>query len=325
MQDYRNEYKNLISELEINKEKIIHANFEFGYFILSGEIHRRDILLKVAPVFDIKRVEHIFREAVADGIIERHNQDLKKPFIFRTKVLEVGQNQTFAWIIRRYYKGMSLADPTKDFQRKIPDRFSLLQVKYLKEKNKVLTQVIDNIESIQSLETDFRRLKIKKSFFEKRFLADFSNSDTEILQDLLDINLLPSFEYFTSNKGNYFSGQAITATISDLTPANLIIRKDGRLYFSDFEWFCFDNSTLDVAFFWLFLWRHPSWQKKLVSLYSKNNNFYSDFRLSLIRIILTWYLRAWEDQTNKGKDFFRNEYKDHAWTRYLEKAYSLAI
>ena len=217
--DYGIKYQELLKELEVLEKIYIHKNLKTGYFILYGEINRRDVLLKVFPISEVRKVGNTYKEAMADAIIERHNKNLKKSLILKTRVLEVGQNETFVWIIRRYYHGLSLTAPEESKNLFGPDKFSVIQTKFLGRKDRILPQVVSNLEALKSLEPDFHLLGVEESFFEKRFKTEFSSYEVAKLEDLLSCDLTAQTNFFNHYQADYFSNRNIVATLGDLIPA----------------------------------------------------------------------------------------------------------
>jgi len=311
---YFDRYKMFCKELNFKELRSIKKDFEHGYFIVQGELNRRDVLLKIIPATDTKRAEYFFKESLIDKILNKHNDNIELPLIIKTNVITYGHNNVFCWIIRRYYKGRSLARYVEGRPLRSAD---LLRPIYLHKTKYVTDKIVSNLRSIQSLETDLRKLATRKQMLKRRYPENIDQKALKIISKDTGVNLSSQVDLFTKNKKDYFAKQNITASIGDLTPANVILKDDGQLLFSDFELFSFDNYTIDPTYLWLFLSRYPNWQNYLISKTIKNKQDKLFFQLSLIRILFKLYRAPFDSDPNKTKEDENDYFKTHKWIKYL--------
>jgi thiamine kinase-like enzyme len=99
--------------------------------------------------------------------------------------------------------------------------------------------------------------------------------------------------------------------MGDFVPSNIIVTQDKKIVFTDFEYFCIDNSSLDLAYLWLYLWRYPDWQNELLKKYPNINQ--DDFQISVLRILLPLFVRKFS-----SNDIYSQKlYMKHKWREYL--------
>jgi len=116
-------------------------------------------------------------------------------------------------------------------------------------------------------------------------------------------------DYYQSHKHKLSDAKSAMVCMGDLNPANILVC-DQEVYLTDFEWFGVDNDMYDIAFYWLFLWKYPDWQKSLTRRYVLSELDEENFRLNIIRITLScpWWNRF---------ERFRVKYNImHPWVRY---------
>lgn len=310
----RKDYEKIIKSLNFHEILAIKKNFKKGYYIIRGDIKGRDVLLKVVPKKDWIRAKLIKKEMLVDDIIEKHNVDLTKPLVLNARVLGIGHDNKYLWIIRRFYPGKSLA---RVQPKKVMLGYDRIRANFIHESHRIIKQIVDNIESVQSITNDFRRLGIKKEYFDRYFGSEIENLIENGLEKKLGITLSEHVKFYNNHKKNYLSKRYKCASVTDLSPSNIIIKDNGVVVFSDLELFSFDNYTMDIAYLWLFLWRYPDWQKKLVSLSIKNNIDRQFFRISVIRIILSKYKFPSVTAGIKSDSGIIIFFKKHAWYKYL--------
>lgn len=311
------DYQNIISTLSFQETSAIKKNFKNGEFIVRGVIKRRDVIIKILPKKNARRVHALKKELLVNNLLEKHNNDLSKSEIINAKIITTGENSKFFWIIRRYYSGGSLAKyhPTSNFLK----GYDIIRPSYREQYLDIVEKIADNIDSLRQMTNDFRKIGVAKSVIVKRYLEDFQTSDISKIDHILNINNSKNLKFYSENKSLYLDKKYTAACVGDLAPSNIIITDTGEVVFSDFEWFCFDNYMIDVALLWLFLWKYKKWQNVLVRLMIKNDQDRLFFQLSIIRIILTTMITVFINNNDQEK--ISNNiivFKKHVWMRYLQ-------
>jgi len=310
------EYNELLKKIGFEEKAIITVNNK-NVHVCVGRLNLRDVIIKIVPKIEIAKVQGFYKEAIVDDILEQNNKDLSKPLILKARVLAVGQNEEHAWIIRRYYPGRALSID-KDEKKLFVDRLSTIERKYLFKKD-IIRQVVQNIKSLRSLSTNMRKSGIRRDTFQRRFGDSLEYINVKKIEDSLDVDLSAKIVFYEKYCKNYFDKKNIVACTGDLTPANIILKKDGQVIFSDFEWFCLDNNTIDVAFLWLFLYKYQGWQKYLIKTFVVSEEDKINFQVSLIRILLYWFDKAFKNDHPSIKSLDnRKRYKKHIWVKYLK-------
>ncbi len=318
LHDYKNKYEDLIKELNFIELNSIKKDRKNGRFVARGVVNRRDVLLKVLPNTNQLRVSSLKKEFMIDRLLNKHNKDLKQPMVAKANVLKMGSNKTFTWVIRRYYAGSSLSDYSPNKNPLLG--YDILKNKFIFKRNNIISQIVENEQSLAKMTKDFRSLGIKKENIKRRYYEEISSEDVDKLGGLLSSDFSKTVDFYSKNKKDYFSSNNIVACMGDLAPANILIKNDGQVLFSDFEWFCFDNYMIDFAFLWLFLKRYRNWQKKLIQLSVKNDDDRQNFRISVIREVYWWYSKALLEYEGTDRQERIKYYKKHIWTRHLNAA-----
>ena len=310
----RKDYEDIIDQLGFVEKLAIKKNFKKGKYIVRGDIRGRDVLLKIVPRKNKHRVETFKKENTIIKLIEKHNENFDNPLINITKVLVTGRNKKYFWIIRRYYPGTSMArlklgKPLLGYDK--------IRPKFIIKRGEYLNKITESITALQGLTNDFRKLGVKKELVKYRHFENIKINNPKKLEKELGIDLSDHQEFYKKIKKTYLSKENIVATQADLTPANIIIRSDGMLYLSDFELFCFDNYTLDIAYLWIFLFRYPKWQKGLLENTINNDQDRDFFRASIIRILFQQIYWPAISASIIDKEKKVDYTKRHKWFKYL--------
>lgn len=270
--------KEILSSLSFVESQKLKQDKKREEFIFVGEIKGRSVLFKISNKKNFHRVSMFEKEKAVDKIFEKHNKDLSNPLIVKTDIFGSGEERGYIWIARKYYPGKSLSY----FQSDKPFfGYDVIRRNFLLKKNQIINKIIENIETINLLETDLRRLSVEKNFFNRRFSE---NPDFSVLEKTHNLNTDKQQAFFQKNKSEYFDKSNIKASTNDLHPGNIILKSDNQLVFSDFEHFTFDNYTVDIATLWLFLWRYKNWQKYFIEKTINNDADRMMFRMSMIRL-----------------------------------------
>lgn len=310
-------WEEIIKSLEFIEKKPIKKDLKRLEFILIGEIKGRNVLLKISHKKNSYRIKQFEKEKFVDKIIEKHNKDISLPIINKTDFLASGSNKNYIWMVRKYYPGTSLA--TFDADKSLLG-YDIIRRKYFFKKKEIINDIVKCLQAVYSLETDFRKLGIKLNDFKRRYHSNIEDYDIKAIEKELGIKLDNQIEFFNKIKKSYFEKENIKASVGDLSPANIIIKNDKEMVLSDFELFCFDNYTIDIAYLYIFLWRYDSWQKNLINLTIKNEQDRKFFQASIIRELLFLYRWPYASLKNKGKIDHREYNRKHIWRKYLEAA-----
>lgn len=304
------DYRNLIKKINIYEKEVIRKNLKHGFFIIHGSYDKKDVLVKAVSKKEKDKVKSMEKEISVNQILQNK---FKKIFI-GTKVIKVGQNKDFVWIIRDYYEGESLAN--SEDKNEIICGYDKLQKKYLSYKTTIIKQVIKNLNLLRKI--DINTFKAVP-FFEGKYKIDLEKYYLSDIENGIQYDINKSVNYYNKIKKDFFNKDNVKANIGDLNPSNVIITKEIKVLFADFEWFSFDNYMMDLSFFWLFLWRYPDWQKEFLEKAINNNSDKLFFLASIIRQIIGWYDHIYRNDrlltSNVISD--RINYKNHIWTKYL--------
>jgi len=309
----RKDYEDIIKGISFIEITPVKKDFDNGRFIVRGKIKRRDVLLKVLPKSDVNRVDSYKKEFMVDKILDKHNMDITKPVIIKAEVLTIGENKKYFWIIRKYYSGTSLSNyyPDKAFLR----GYDVIRKKFLLYRSRIIDSISENIISSQKMTKDLRKLNATKSSMYRRYETEYDIGIVIKTGECIGRDLTKVNELLGEHKKIYYSNEFKVANMGDLVPPNIIIRDVDNVIFSDYEWFCMDNNTMDVANLWLYLWRYPKWQKRLIEKLVTNDIQRKNFRYSVCRILLSKYTSIVSGSW--GEIEMMDYYKKHKWSKYL--------
>lgn len=305
-QSFQNNLNKIYKEIRFKPENFFALDEENQSCIVSGKVGDQSVLLKVLSVKD-ERLIRFQKEVEVDKFLQSFNDNSDRK-ISKVSVLGSGLIKGYFWLTREYVAGKTLSSySNKD---KPLFGYDVLDSGLADKRESILNQILENVGLVQKI-TD------KKSY---HVMYD-NELDNDLFSDLslsLSINLKKQQEFWNLKKILYQDGPNIKASFADIVPSNIIISNDGKVVMSDFEWFCFDNYTMDYACLWLFLWRHPDWQRIITDFCVKSEEDKDFFVASLIRIIFGWYKVPFLKKdpihsTQERKNYFKN----HIWTKYL--------
>ncbi len=295
-------FTQLLRKLDITPKKLIFGDKNNKFFVQAGLQIHHPVLIKFAVNDERKKVEGFQKEKLVEDLLCKYPGNNQ---FNRAKVIGFGQNDEYAWLIREYIDGECLGnyDERKD---SILFGYDDLNSKF-KDKYE---NVIDQLKNSLNFLIQIKEKENPRHNFKQRFPLELSPENIEKIEKFRGNDLKNVIDFYEKKKDDYFVH--FSAVTSDLIPSNLFYNK-GRVYFSDFEWFCFDNYLLDATYLWLFLWRYPQWQKAIEKQFLLTESDKIDFKLNLIRIIINcpWHERI----INR----FSNE-EDFPWYDYLRKA-----
>jgi len=295
----------LFSQIDVTNYHPLSVDYSGEYFVGMANWKKQKVVVKVGR--KETHLKRFLKEIEINGYIIQGNSLSKKNFL-TTNVLDFGQNDEYCWVIRQFYKGTpfgkipKIGDPF--FSHPVSRKFEI-------NRTKICSMIVENVMSLQSFSNND-----KTSHFQKRINNFIVNHENRI-ENITQVNLSPMNILYDNIGDEYLSEKWTKASICDLTPANIIVSEGQQdLVFLDLEWLSLDNSTIDFAYLWLFLWKFPLWQRELVINYQAVEGFRDDFfRISIARIILYWYTRLLMIKENKQEKLAI--LKNHVWTRYL--------
>jgi len=299
----KNDYLTVTKLAEFEEGKMIKADPAYGVFNAIGMIGSKKVLLRVVPNSDIVRIAGFKHELKISKVLERSISGLNFP-----RSISVGSNDKLTWSIREYFEGEGLTNYAGTGS--VLFGYDLIKKKYQNDYLKIILWLDQNIKLIHTCKSV--ELIILVSRRGKRFNLDSSMKKLDRIQNILNIDLTKQVSLYNKYK-NWYSENNQVPVVGDLVPANIIVGDRGKYFLSDFEWFSFDNKFLDIALFWLFLWRYPSWQKTFLQNQISSSEDKNNFLLSVIRIIIScdWHERLMQQS---------HEYNKHIWFRYLVAA-----
>ncbi|MCX6810747.1 MAG: hypothetical protein NTY30_03400 [Candidatus Berkelbacteria bacterium] len=172
----------IIDELNFEELHNIKKDYKNNEFFLIGKIKGRDVFLKISNKKNKTRMDQFRREELVDQILEKHNKDIKKPLVVKTDIFGFGENKNYVWVARKFYPGQTLApfNPGKTLFG-----YDLIRPSFLLSREKIMKKIIENIEAIYSLETDFRKLAISHSEFPRRYKSNLLEYNIKTIKEEL--------------------------------------------------------------------------------------------------------------------------------------------
>lgn len=302
-------------ELGFEEAGVINYKPEKGLYLGYGNVGGQVVLLRVFSSNDHERADEATRELEVDKIIASYNDLSSTEKIKKAKVLSTGTNEMYAWQTREYFAGNSYSE--YDSTQKLGG-YDVIRKEYI-DSDKIINEIINNLIALRGISlSEYGLLKV----YPKRFSEDFSQEEIRQISQAVDIDLSAQIEFYHQNKEDYFSSNNLTLSSGEFTPSNIVVGTKEEIVLTDFEFFTFDNFSLDATFFWMFLWRYPEKQKLLFSKLFVNEKDLLFFRMSLIRLLLYHFRKIinkpYKDEKTKFEsvEFFKN----HIWKTYLEKA-----
>ncbi len=296
--------KDLIEKIGVVPQDFLKDDDKKEVYVFSGVKDDRKVLVKIAK--SDSDDGKCYRAEVTGETI------LKDSKVSRVKVLSSGESDGFFWVVREYISGCSLTDYGEALTLY---GYDILREDVLSQKEKILSGVVENLNILQS---------ISSSATKKRFPVDVEN-----LPHLGSLPISPDgvFAFYRANQNKYNPAKEVLC-VNDLVPANIIYSEDKKVYLSDFSFLGVDNYLIDAAYLWLFLWRHPDWQKILVGKVVKTDFDVMSFKMSIIRLVLFWYNSFYKYNLEKTDALTKERfeaYAHHVWLDYLKKIDSLSI
>ncbi len=164
-------------------------------------------------------------------------------------------NENFPyWYLARYFDGKLLGHFYELYSRN----------------DKYIPLLVNVLFSLQNIpQKNLKKILKKKEFF--LWQRDF-NIYLKMIRDYLqgiekeiakEINFGKIYN-FLNEKKEIFSNSPLILTHGDFTLANFVISRR-KLIVTDWEQAHLDNFAYDLSHLWIQLWKHPDWQKRLIS------------------------------------------------------------
>lgn len=308
------DYEKVFLELGFTELDAIKKDIENGYYISHGKIADKEVVVRVLTKTDKTRVKNYEKELAIFKILEKGiPKGTLSQFACTRKI---GENEKFIWSIRDYVDGevVSLYNTNKLLMG-----YDEIDSKLLGFKDEIITSIKENLRFLWSIEESF-----ENDLFQERFSRIFDSQKIASVEKGIDYSLSEQISFYKKNVDKVFVSNNIKPSFGDLIPAN-IIYSNKKAVFLDFEWFSFDHYLADVSFLWLYLWRYPSWQKKLLDSIITTEEENVSFCVNLIRQIIGFYsdyIFNSNDVMSKSVLEKRAFFPNHIWTRYLKATHS---
>jgi serine/threonine protein kinase len=222
------------------------------------------------------------------------------------KIVECGADQEFAWLVREYIQGEPMAEYIEEINKE-PALISYSKIKecYLNNWQVYFGQIVSSIKK-----TKIYRKKHIDELIElgQRFPTKLSQNDLGKCREAYGPSIETSLSFYDENIKQYTDRANMSPVFGDLVPSNIIINKN-EVKYTDLEYFSFDNSLVDIAWLWLFLYSYPDIQDYIIKNTIKTQQEEINFRCSVIRMIVGYRWYAW----------FKDN-QDHPWHRYAREA-----
>jgi hypothetical protein len=306
MKNNLKELSKIIDDLGVVPKLFLKKN-DYGEMTFRGIYLGQEVLVKIVPKIFKKRADRFRKEFKVDSIISRQGQTEGQIIeVIHTK--KIGETDHFVWLMRDFIQGKTLCLPQKN-RKKFPyvKNVDTFYPEFVDSRDSIIEGISRNLKNLQKINPAI----IKKERFKPRFSFDLKSSAKAIEKEL-KISLANPVNYYQRIKSNFSDQRNLVASSGDLTPANIIISEKGRVYFSDFEWFCLDNYCQDLAFLYLFLYRYPAWQKMLLSKKIRSKKDREMFQAGMIRGIIGYMSHTLVYKIGLPG------YKNHIWMKYLQ-------
>lgn len=296
--------QNIVSIVNLLKIENTHSfkeNYEDGFFVGQGEVGDEKVLVKIFSKQIKGKATGLSKEGKVGELL--HRNGLAVPL-----VLDFGESQNYVWLIRKFYEGEALAN----FQNGAPFYgYDNLKQNLLDNPEKIITDLGENLKKLRIIKDN--------SVYSNRYKKELEAYPLSDIEEGLEVNLSKQISFYNQIKSEFLNEFNACASLGDLVPANIIVLENQEIMISDFEWFSFDNKMMDCAFLWLFLWQKPDWQDYLIDSLSMSKKEEDFFRASIIRQIIGWYHFTYNKKLefNEKREFRKEFYKEHIWTRYL--------
>ena len=317
--DFIEKKNRLLRDLGFVEKEILKDGTFSGRFVILGEYHKEQAIIRVIASDDQDNIKKLKREILSVEAVQLDNK-IKNCII--AKQLKNGKTDEFVWSIRKYYNYKILADQALD-KKGLFHGFDTIDNEFVLQYRPIIKSMVENLEILQST-ADYYRTKYNVSdLISEKYLFDFSKFNYKLLARAIPMNFDILKDLYKSQSNFYNYQKNLVPCHGDLSPANLLIDNKKNTIMLDLEYFCFDHSFLDVVYFYLFVWRYPKWQEEIIQKIIITEQDKINFRISVIRIILSCYNEGLEGFKKYDDDLLSQKiplYRDHIWPKYLQAA-----
>lgn len=296
----------IITQTKLASPVLLANNIAQAIILIRGRIEDRDYLLKIISKSKTAKVANYQREKKASKLLAK-----LLPEYNMTLIRESGYTGEYFWMIRDYYEGESLSTYSSTKYGLLG--YDVIQKKFFSAMPSVLTTANEFL-------IDLRRAEHEVDLGETRFERKLENCDINNIEAGIGVSLQKQLDYYNEKHDEFWEERLCAYSINDMVPSNIIISKDEKVIFSDFEWMSYDHTYTDVVFIWLYLWRYPVWQKSWYDMAFKEQGLKDDlFQAAIIRHVINWYNNLYNPNRDLNDKVIENQkiYKQHIFTKYL--------
>lgn len=279
-------------------------------YIFKAKLAGCPVLYKFVQKTNQIRLKGYQKEVEVNHILEFAREVIPDFGLSWIKLLKSGEEKDCQWLIREYQSGINLAgsEVRKETHFYGYDR---VEPRLRSQGSKIIDAIYLNLFELGKIKP-----KLVKMGYPQRYPRTIIPVSKESVESGIGLNLSVQATYLNKISQQLFYEENLSASSGDMLPANIIINENGVVFFTDFEWFSFDNYLSDAVFLWLFLHKYPDLQKVLISKVVKNKQDQDFFRALTIRQIIGWYNPVLRDADEPTKRFYTN----FIWSSYLKSA-----
>lgn len=299
------EYQYIVDNLKFALDETMRSDDSRGQYILKGSLEGRPALMKIVSAKNKEKSENLHKEHLI-------TTEFFKDTVFG-KGLAFGRDEQFVWYVKEFVPGEPLA--------RYNESPTVALYNYDVIDPSLISMSSEIVPLISDLLRDIRKNKIKAnlpvSFSTRRWSMDLEDYHIAEIEKGIGNSLSQSVKFYGKAKEKCFTPEKTGMCLGDLVPSNILYdNKARKVSFIDLEWAGLENREMDLSFLWLFLWRYPEWQKKLLNSFKEEIDEDS-FRACTIRQIVGWYDSVFKPKDVSTEMSLIEAYRAHAWVQYL--------
>jgi thiamine kinase-like enzyme len=307
--NYSGKIKKIIDEINfIPLDTYVNDSYR-GRYIARGKVNDFEVVLKIVSEQQNNIFERLTREKEAYLILR--DSGLFDESDLAT-ILDINHKHGMCWIVRKFLSGETLSITRRKNESALFDK-DIIRDKYINSSKEICMRSSEIIKKFRKLRfSDIQKFDLNSKYV-NRYPFDIEQWKLDDFYSVIK-NGREVLEFYNKHKSNYCRADKLVFSSGDFVPPNILV-EDKKILLYDFEWLYFDNKAMDLANFWLSLWRYPLWQADFISNFEMSNEDKRDFSLSVIRIIISsnWFYR------------FNKETEKHQWIKYLEEYESILL